>query len=72
MSETKPTMASYMSWLSGAWKIVKSIPTLLSIAKAIYDAYLEFERKRKQKQMEDALAKVDQGDQRDLERLLRK
>jgi uncharacterized protein HemY len=61
-----------MSWLSGVWKIVKSIPTLLSIAKAIYDAYLEFERKRKQKQMEDALAKVDQGDQRDLERLLRK
>jgi hypothetical protein len=72
MSDTKPTSASYMSWLSGAWTLIKNIPTLLSIAKAVYDAYLEFERKRKQKQMEDALAKVDQGDQRDLERLLRK
>lgn len=60
-----------MAWLSGAWKVIKNIPTLISIAKTVYDAYLEFERKRKSREMEKALEKVNSGDQRDLERFLR-
>jgi hypothetical protein len=60
-----------MAWAKGAWDLVKNIPTLIAIARAVYDAYLEFKRKQKQLEMEKALEKVDSGDQRDLERLLR-
>jgi len=60
-----------MAWAKGAWGLVKNIPTLIAIARAVYDAYLEFKRKQKQLEMEKALEKVDSGDQRDLERLLR-
>ena len=61
-----------MAWLQGAWNVIKSIPTLISIAKTVYDAYLEFERKRKIREMEKALEKVTNGDQRDLERIIRR
>ena len=60
-----------MAWVKGAWELIKNIPTLISIARAVYAAYLEFKRKQKQLEMEKALEKVDSGDQRDLERILR-
>ena len=60
-----------MAWLKGSWELIKNIPTLISIARAVYDAYLEFKRKQRILEMEKALEKATKGDQRDLERMLR-
>lgn len=60
-----------MAWLKGTWEIIKNVPTLIAIARQVYDAYLEFKRKQKQLEMEKAVEKATNGDQRDLERMLR-
>lgn len=62
-----------MAWLVGAWKIVKEIPTMLTIAKAIFDAYIELKRKIEQnKKNEEADKAIAENDKKKMEELLGK
>lgn len=62
-----------MAWLIGAWKIVKEIPTMLTIAKAIFDAYVELKKRIEQNKKNDEADKaIAENDKKKMEELLGK
>lgn len=46
-----------IAWLGGAWAVVKSIPTLVSLAKQLWDAYQKFEELRREQELKSAFNK---------------
>lgn len=62
-----------MAWLTGALEIIKAIPTVVTVIKYVWDAYLEMkdtlERRKKDEEMKKALA---DGDHKKVEELLGK
>lgn len=43
-----------MAWLRGAWGLIKNLPALISVAKQVYDAYQDFQRRKREEALKAA------------------